>query len=204
MSEKILVVPRQICNEFGLCKEYNEDLLFLSDSSFYNSFTFMDRGEAEVNEDFKQIIPYCVITYQDELDNYREKVLVYERGKKGSENRLHSKLSLGVGGHTEMIDSTGNSRQMLDDCIRREIKEELGIDYSGPVSYAASMYDASNAVGRVHLGLVVKIRLSKELAMEFEEGVLVNPEWQDYSLLLKNKDRFENWSKLVIENLLRL
>ena len=47
---------------------------------------FMDRDLAEVDVGFKQLIPYAIIKAGD-------RILIYTRGKKGGEVKLHAKRS---------------------------------------------------------------------------------------------------------------
>jgi len=72
----------------------------------------VNRNEVEDNPNFKQIIPYIVI-----MDHYNN-ILTYTR--KGSEQRLFEKQSIGFGGHWK------NNEDFFE-CIQRELSEELSI-----------------------------------------------------------------------------
>lgn len=65
------------------------------------------RGDMEVDNTFKQFIPYTLI--QDEQTG---KFLVYQRIQNSGETRLHGAMSLGVGGHSNFV-------------VTESIKEEL-------------------------------------------------------------------------------
>lgn len=52
------------------------------------------RSELEETNEFRQVIPYVVLTHDDS-------VLVYSRTKKGSESELFDKCSIGFGGHID-------------------------------------------------------------------------------------------------------
>ena len=103
-GEKVLVVRRSLFDEIGefhgiLTGDIDPAIARLLEPE--NHF-FMDRGTAEEDPSHKQLIPYCVFRCGD-------KILHYTRGKAGGESRLHAKISVGVGGHINPID-TGDGR----------------------------------------------------------------------------------------------
>lgn len=85
---------------------------------------FSERGPLEFDVDRKQIIPYVVIGSRK-----NGTFLSYVRPNKGNEDRLHGKISIGFGGHIEVIDAEGsiNIFDAVLNCARREIKEELSL-----------------------------------------------------------------------------
>ena len=58
---------------------------------------FAPKDNIEYDLNFKQLIPYIILTHND-------KYLMYTRTPKGGENRLYNKKSLGVGGHINIGD----------------------------------------------------------------------------------------------------
>ncbi len=98
MAERVLVVPRTSLDELGtfqgLCTNESVWNKLLSDR---DSMQFMDRDAAEVDPSFKQLIPYLILTHQG-------RVFCYRRNKKGGEERLHHRLSIGIGGHINDTD----------------------------------------------------------------------------------------------------
>ncbi|MBU0515732.1 MAG: hypothetical protein KJ621_13265, partial [Proteobacteria bacterium] len=60
---------------------------------------WLPRAEVENDPNFKQIIPYLVLSFGGLVFRYR-------RGKRGAERRLHAKFSLGLGGHVNPGDET--------------------------------------------------------------------------------------------------
>lgn len=147
---------------------------------------FIDRDSAEEDESYKQLIPYCVVISDD------GKILTYTRGKVGREKRLHAKRSIGVGGH---INPGENNFQ---DALRREIKEEIGIDVDS--SYFAGFVDENDTeVGRVHLGLVFLVPI-KTNTLTFED-CLLEAQFLSPGEIFAEFDSLENWSQIVIENL---
>ena len=62
------------------------------------NFSGYKRPECEKNYNFIQMIPYIILRDIDR-ETGAVKYLTYKRGKKGAENKLHDKFSVGVGGH---------------------------------------------------------------------------------------------------------
>ena len=80
--------------------------------------SWIDRQEAEQNPNFKQIIPYVLVK------DAQNKLAVYPRS--GTENRLHSFYSLGIGGHVDKIPDQGRDfLETLKKGIQRELAEEI-------------------------------------------------------------------------------
>ena len=95
----------------------------------------MSRKEAEKNDDFLQLIPYVIVTRKvaDEQGNTSLEVLSYMRGQKGGENRLHGRVSIGIGGHVEE-ESTNEKHiwTVIKEAAEREVKEETGLTIKNP------------------------------------------------------------------------
>lgn len=150
-GEQVLVVPRALFDEMGAFQgiqtaEVDAWMTRLLDPA--NHF-FMDRAAAEEDPSHKQLIPYCVFRCGDQ-------VLHYTRGKSGGESRLHAKISVGVGGHINPVD-TGEGRvgpEAYFAAVSRELEEEL--EKLGPRTsrIIALLNDDTNPVGQVHLGIV--------------------------------------------------
>lgn len=155
-GEQVLVVPRSLLEEIGIFQGIKGEgveqaLEKLLDPA--NHF-FMDRAEAEEDPTHKQLIPYCVFRHGDQL-------LHYTRGKSGGENRLHAKISVGVGGHINPVDTGGGrtGRAAYFAAVEREIDEELDIPGGYQQRIVALLNDDTNPVGQVHLGVVHLVEL---------------------------------------------
>ncbi len=103
LVERVLVVPtaefREVGYFQGFCHEpgrYLEALLGPEHGSY------RPRHEVEEDPSFKQLIPYVVFQHRDA--NGRLSVFQYTRGSGLGEGRLHSKRSVGVGGHISIDD----------------------------------------------------------------------------------------------------
>lgn len=163
--------------------------------------SYVARERAERDPDWLQLIPYCVVLRPD-----RREVFRYQRGVAGGEGRLHGKHSVGVGGHVEPQDGGGPAgRAAYLAGYRRELAEELGLSddelrtlYS-PVR--AIVWDPSDDVGRVHLGLVHLLHLGPGTALRPTDPALVGGRFQDVYGLLDDPGPWERWSELVIGNM---
>lgn len=173
------------------------------------------RDWLEKDPTFLQLIPYCLIV--DENND----ILAYVRKKGGGEAKLFDKLSVGVGGHINpedfVVHHSAVQLETIVHATKREISEEIvfseGIseqykvftDAISDISFVGTVYDPSNEVGQVHLGLVCLVRLdgfdekyhitTRDKGMELR-GFLS----KDY-LLAEDSHELETWSKLVLEGL---
>lgn len=157
------------------------------------------RPHLEEDEQYKQIIPYIILSHQG-------KVAVYQRTKKGGENRLHHKNSIGFGGHIDAFDLAYDESGVIDlertieRSASREIDEELNI--SGVISKQKLGYiiDDSNPVGRVHIGVVEQWELASPEVQSNEDEVhligLLSP-----GEINQLPDELENWSTHIVAGL---
>lgn len=159
---------------------------------------FIDRSEAEKRPMYKQIIPYVILRSGD---NY----LCYCRT--GSEQRLEGGYSIGLGGHINPVDAEkiDYKNEMLWNNMRRELDEELDLqkltvpEITGKLNFHGVLYDNSNEVGRVHLGVVyladVPVEYTSRIKIKSEGKELT---WKNETELRSLGDKLENWSKIVL------
>lgn len=179
-------------------------LLSIPNDFFQNvTTTLCERPACEDDEAFRQLLPYVVVKYQG-------KVFTYRRGGAGDESRLHSKLSVGLGGH---VDSTPMNDMSLAEHLQNEacheIEEEIGIAVSpAQIQMTHFIVDNSDAVGRVHLGLLIELELSHAQYIvscdKLEAGQIEHAYYTPPSELYTNHTKFnrlENWSQMAIEML---
>ena len=195
-------------------KEAQFDEFFKSEEIVVGS-----RHWLEQDENFLQIIPCCVFRKPD------GSVLNYQRIKGSGEGRLLSNYSVNIGGHAGMQDlyftnSIGTDIDVAATiwaCILREVAEELGCDLDKICmdkfndnldEFKGIIYDSSNAVGRVHIGLLFVFDVEQECEFNAEvaesEGMLLQG-WYPPNVILKHDDygaiNLENWAKIVLEAL---
>lgn len=166
------------------------------------------------DRDYVQLLPYTVLRTAD------GKVFTYSRKKTSGEQRLVGDRSCGYSGHidfNDIITDDSNNVVILSATVRnsmgRELDEEVVFQLPegmNPVAlrnieYQAKavglIYDTSNEVGFLHLGMVYVIDLP--------EGVTVSPAGDDHAEHGKlvdvtdlDTDAHENWTRLVAQNFL--
>lgn len=151
---------------------------------------FKPRNELEENSSFKQIIPYAVICYEDE-------VYMFRRLNKQTEVRLHNKCSLGVGGHMNPWGDKIDTNYLHHE-LEREMNEEVKmfsdckIECMKPIGF---INDDFSEVGQVHLGVLYHILVSNK-HIEIKETEKMTGEWIDKTRLEKNYENMETWSQL--------
>ena len=146
---------------------------------------FEPRAAMERDPRFKQVIPYLVL-------RDRGRLFLMRRTRAGGDERLHDKLSIGVGGHLNPgdVDLAGG--------LAREWAEEIAADFVPEFRLVGLLNDDETEVGRVHLGVVyvadadgraVRIRETRKLEGAFAEPAAVRAVY----------DRLETWSQLVLD-----
>jgi len=173
------------------------------------------RPLAERTKDWKQWIPYCLLTCGDrDLGDLAAFAVQRTRGQ--SEVRLHDSWSLGIGGHIDAEDVTFDTHgkpvgsASFRRALERELSEEL--DLRLPVvpnpSLLGILNDDSTEVGAVHAGLAYHIHLSMPLAaakgaVRVRETAKMHGGFTllaDLPTLWQNPNRLESWSKLLLES----
>ena len=196
-KEQVLVIPAKLATVlcpgvFGLPHPSFELVIM-------DSHSFRDREEAETNFQFKQVIPYIVVRYQD--DAQQRKYLVSQRTSQQQETRLHNLYSIGQGGHVTDQDFKGKDPILAG--LMRELREEFTLAPEYGCNCIGMINDNSNEVGRVHFGLVYELRVSSPLLEVAEKGKHV-AQWMDGIAVRGCYDRMENWSKIVVDQVIRV
>lgn len=162
-------------------------------------------NSCEEDPTLQQIIPYMVIV------NEEGKIFTYSRGQAGGEDKLKSKLSIGLGGHIDGMAPEGmNNYQWFTQEARRELAEEVGIlSDDVNISYSALLFDRTHEktedgktyVGQVHCGLLSFIRVNKSEVTKLEQGVIENGQWMSVDELNAPivHERLEDWSKASLK-----
>lgn len=154
---------------------------------------------AERNTNFKQPIPYIIITKGD-------KFYVTERLEGAGESRLHGKLSMGIGGHMNPIEGFDTFQDLLLENALRELNEELKVEAAGEsidILMRGLLNDDSDEVGQVHIGLLGNISLKDNQNVEIKEVEQLKGAWYTLDELLAPDtfERIESWGKIVVESI---
>lgn len=198
-DEQIIVVSRELLFD----NEKNAFNGFLSKNDvqgeeIFNTFKNYEvkrRGDMEEDPFYKQLISYCL------LENENDEILVYQRLSGGGEERLHGQSSVGVGGHMNNVVGADSINEVLRVNAQRELNEEVGLseDRSQNMEYIGFINDDTNAVGKVHIGVVFKIKVkSSDVEVRETDTLKINWVSQDE---INDLNHFESWSALILKDL---
>jgi predicted NUDIX family phosphoesterase len=157
---------------------------------------FAPRKYIEAMENYKQIIPYIILTHDDKL-------VVYQRTSSGGEGRLHDKYSIGFGGHIGLEDVVLNDHNALDiwatieTAGAREVAEELDHPPVINKTRVGVLYDDGSPVSRVHLGIVEFWELQNDQVSTAEEAV-AKVSVMGKGELTDLSDKMEDWSQICL------
>jgi predicted NUDIX family phosphoesterase len=195
MDEQVLCVRSLLFDRVGRFYGFNSNVQQLSRLFDVTETEYRPRSTVETDQNYKQLIPYCIFQHDDLVFQYR-------RGKAGGENRLHDKLSIGVGGHISRGDSV-SGLEVYHSAMLREIEEEISIAGNAPLPIApcvGMVNDDTNPVGAVHLGVVHVFRVPHGL-IKSREDALVDAGFVHRDQLVADIDQFETWSQFCISYL---
>jgi predicted NUDIX family phosphoesterase len=150
---------------------------------------FLPRSVMEMDPNYKQIIPYLIFKHQD-------RYFLMQRQAKASEQRLQNKYTLGIGGHIRQEDLTHDS---IFAWAQREFHEEVNYHGSFDITMLGVLNDDTNAVGQVHLGLVLLLTGDSadiSVKSELKSGTMVTKDE-----LASFFEHMETWSQIVYQAL---
>ncbi len=185
-NENILVVPRE---KIFSSQPFN-GFLGCSDFDVYQNIVqehkqFLPRSEMELDQSYKQIIPYLLFTHD-------KKLFLMQRAETAGEQRLKNKYTLGIGGHIRESDLIGKT---IFDWAIREFQEEIEYDGSLSIQPLGLINDDSDAVGKVHIGFAFLLRGdSSNIAIrsELKQGSLLSLE-----ACAEFVENMETWSQFA-------
>jgi len=188
LDEKILVVKRSLLFTHqapwqGIDHACTESIV----KTIIQDQEYIPRSLAEIDTQYKQIIPYMIFTHNNLY-------FVMERKATASEQRLAGKLSLGIGGHMRKEDMQG---QTIFDWAQREFTEEVSYKGNLTIKTLGILNDDSDAVGLVHLGIIMLAEGDNDqisIKDEHKQGILLSKDQ-----CLEKLNQFENWSKYTLK-----
>lgn len=196
MDESVMVIRSEIFNKhFNESKDHiiatNEDKLlrFIEDNHLY-----IKRNKAELDFSYKQIVSYCVLTSEEYL------FLTYRKNSQ-TENRLHNKYSVGIGGHINSNDNK-NSNSVYTGVLR-ELNEEIEISDSFALRFLGIINNNSSDVNSVHIGICyeicIKDRNCKVREVEKMDGI-----WIKCTEIKGYYNELEDWSKILLTSIMEI
>jgi len=194
-EEQILVIPEHVLTSIGRLEGFERDVdRFLQPILNSDELTFGRRGDMETDPSFKQLIPYVVMQWTDSSGDTQ--VFRYTRGGGSGESRLHAKQSIGIGGHISAEDAQGEGNPYLIG-MQRELDEEVHLDTTYVNQREGLIYDPSNDVGKVHVGIVHRFVLDSPNVSSREDD-LAEGQFVSLKTLHEEFDRLETWSQLTL------
>jgi predicted NUDIX family phosphoesterase len=199
VEEKVLVVERKVVEDVGRFHGLMFDVeQYLQEIFVQGAPCFMNRGEVEENPEYKQLIPYVIMSYEG-------KYLNYVRGKRAGEKRLMGLRSIGIGGHINPVDNEvplfdTDFQKMYATAVEREVAEEVNVEAGHSDRIAALLNDDSNRVGSVHLGIVHYWRLDSDKVSRREQ-MITQMDFKSIEELEGVRESMETWSMLCLDGL---
>lgn len=165
------------------------------------------REALEKDESARQFLPYVLLA---KVVNGETKVFAYRRGKGVGESRLSGNVSIGIGGHIDMVDvvaegSVVDTFKTVMKAMSREMSEEIILDKIGESLQMGSLgilLDNSNDVGKVHMGMVIVAQLPEEATAECREEELETLGFMTPRELLDSGLPLENWTRILCEHII--
>jgi predicted NUDIX family phosphoesterase len=200
-TEQVLVVPTAVFHRLGHFQGFcGETEKYLPELLKEGHVSYRPRSAMEQDPDFKQLIPYVIFRYLNAAGE--DTVFQYTRGKGQGEQRLHSKRSIGIGGHISADDlaTVQTHDGVYAEGMRRELAEEVRIDTPFQERCVGLINDDETEVGRVHLGVVhlVDVAEPNVLPREIE---IAEAGFQPVARLLEELESFETWSQICLRAL---
>ena len=217
--------PKKIMTLSGVEKNVYE----LESGEFQHlEFSGYKRPECEKNYNFIQMIPYIILR-DIHPETGSVTYLTYKRGKKGAEDKLHDKYSVGVGGHisvNQYVDPALKTDHVYikHDAIPakivvaeliKEIQEETGFDMIEQLNYedldlivmkATPFYldEGPDSVNSYHFALPIAINVNgfADAFISNEPGVIEKLSWKTPEELaaLATEGKLEAWTDIVLKN----
>jgi predicted NUDIX family phosphoesterase len=189
-AERVLVIPTEVLRRAGLFQGFSPRVEhYLPGLLDPAHFRYLPRSQAENDPSFKQLIPYVVLRWGDQ-------VFHYTRGQGGGEVRLRALRSVGVGGHICAEDGvvTGDDYRLG---MLREVHEEVHLDGPYTERRLGLINDDRTPVGQVHLGIVHVFDLQGPYVRRPEE-VLTEDGFAPLPQLRRQVAGFETWSQFLL------
>jgi predicted NUDIX family phosphoesterase len=198
-TERVLVVPTELFHRLGHFQGFRGDVARYLDTLLRpEHMSYRPRAEVERDPGFKQLIPYVVFRHRDASG--ATSVFQYTRGTGQGEGRLHSKRSVGIGGHISADDAGPDGANPYDEGMRRELDEEVAIDSPYTARCVGMINDDETDVGRVHLGVVHLFEVENQ-AVRPRESEIIECGFRPVDEILADLSGFETWSQICMRAL---
>ncbi len=196
-EERVLVVPTPAFHALGHFQGFSADIDRYFPALLENGqLSYRPRSEMEEDPGFKQLIPYVVFRYLDPQGQVQ--IFQYTRGGGQGEARLHTKRSVGIGGHISSLDAqAGTHQDVYREGLQRELDEEVCIDTTFSERCIGLINDDQTSVGQVHLGIVHLLDVT-EPQLTPRETDIQQAGFQPLEKIQAELADFETWSQIVV------
>ena len=154
----------------------------------------MPRREAELTEDFVQLIPTFVVRRGDA-------VWTYTRTKRLPEARLHHTRCVSFGGHMQAEDELYLFRdnEEYEGSVLRELYEELAFSKDPTVRYLGAIHLGANMFERQHMGLVFEVMVgARAKVASLEPGMHADVRLTSLAEVRAMAPSLDSWSQLLV------
>lgn len=165
------------------------------------------REALESDESVRQVLPYVILSQFDESAGVM-KYIPYRRTKLVGESRLAGNVSVGFGGHIDLGDvihheNVINLVATIGQAVGRELQEEViftGMDGADLSLFSVGvLLDQSDAVGRVHMGVIMNAQLPSGVTALCAEAELESMQPMSAEELLTSGLPLESWTRIALE-----
>ena len=190
--QQIMVLPRESFNGLDGLVEWSRACELID--SVAECFQWMPRAEAEISEQWVQPIP-CAI-FRDGSGRY----CVFRQARQLRSDLSH-RVSFIVGGRIDRILHGQSVRDILEETLKREVSEEVGIDLVSPLKPVGLVVDSSSLTASRHIGIVYEATVNEEIKSSASEEFLVGSKYTGKFLsvesLSKFRSEFDPWSFIL-------
>lgn len=182
-------IRRWIQDENGFFEDPSGTLL----AELFDQGAYMPRDAAEVDPNWKQLIPYVVI-------NTPDGILLYQRTKKAGEQRLHGSYSIGFGGHIDEPEDllSGLHREVFNEEL---VWPETGLGPNrGDLNQIGFIY-INEGVHAVHLGVVFVLTIPNQIDLTTKDEGIILQGFTKLSNLALHFPKLEKWSQCLFSRL---
>jgi len=203
LNPEILVVPRGRIEELvraGVC-QLGPKAVESALSCISQHAKFMRRADAEVNDEYVQIIPFGLITYEAD-------VFLFRRKDKDPKSRLFGSNTLWQGCHTTKKDRV-EIAQLMQDALMDRIARSLFLSRKFSAQPLGFCWDQSSVDSSRHFGFAYKMNIDSEVAAndlrkkEFrkQRGYGLSGQFHPWNSLREARDLgLEPWSKAIVDS----
>ncbi len=195
--EQVMVVSTELLTRLGYFQGFTTDVQkYLDQLLDARNTSYRPRPEMEKDPSFKQLIPYVIFQHVNAAGAIS--LFQYTRGTGMGEKRLHTKRSVGIGGHISSIDAGGD--EPYAEGMHRELDEEVIVSSSYTLGCVGLINDDQTEVGKVHLGVVYIADVDLP-AVQPRETEIVDAGFRPIEQIMGQLDEFESWSRISLEAL---